>query len=507
MKLKFFNLPALIVALLVFGVTSVSAQNKSNFNKGAVIIGNDTTCDAGSEGAIKFGASGLEVCRGVSGWQVTGQLGCADNNPGACQLANPRVNSDPSFIASNIKEGVNIMGVTGTRSVCQLTGVSFTDVTSAPVRTVYTSNTVTVSGITVPCYVVGVFDFEGSLVINGVDTASTYATVSPGDTIALKMKSPTGTNFTGNAKLYSGNGSLLDTWSITTINCPAGTGSQTFSSIGTHTYTPTGTNKDCTFTITVRGAGGGGGSSDYDGGPGGGVTFKYATGGSTILQFGIYVGEGGKAANNGYTGGAGGGGNGTNPGIQKGAGGGGASAIKWDTTVLAVAGGGGGSGGNSSAVSGGAGAPRNASGFTLAGGNAPVDGGNGGNNNIGGDGGGAGTKKGGLGGSNSANGANGAGGGAAGGTAIATHGIAGGGGGGGNSSRGTGGGGGGAGGGGGGGSATGTSSHGGGGGGGYVNQAETLVYTGTYTPVVGGAGGTTAATNGGNGSVVISWGP
>lgn len=77
---------------------------------------NDDTgdCTADKDGRIRYtgGAPPWEYCDG-SDWVNFKQPRCQNNDAGECYLDLDRSDSDPDFIATNIKDGVNILGVTG----------------------------------------------------------------------------------------------------------------------------------------------------------------------------------------------------------------------------------------------------------------------------------------------------------------------------------------------------------------------------------------------------------
>ncbi|WP_460590081.1 Lcl domain-containing protein [Haliea atlantica] len=73
-------------------------------------------CDGTKEGRIRFLSTGdppWEYCDGAS-WVNFKQPRCQDDDTGECYLQATRSNDDPEFIADNIADGVNILGVTGT---------------------------------------------------------------------------------------------------------------------------------------------------------------------------------------------------------------------------------------------------------------------------------------------------------------------------------------------------------------------------------------------------------
>lgn len=119
------------------------------------------------------------------------------------------------------------------------------------------------------------------------------------------------------------------------------TGTVTYDQPGYHELSVTADKQDCTFTITVKGQGGGGGWNST-GGDGGGTQFDYTPGttGTLSLLVGGYVVDSGGGGSSNFI---------ETPGGDGGA----ASAIMFDSTLLAIAGGGGGGGDGSDGGDGG----------------------------------------------------------------------------------------------------------------------------------------------------------
>lgn len=80
-------------------------------------IGYDSgACTAAKEGRIRYSSSDTppwEYCDG-SAWSPFRQPRCQDDDTGECFSDATRSNDDPDFIAANIADGVNVLGVTGT---------------------------------------------------------------------------------------------------------------------------------------------------------------------------------------------------------------------------------------------------------------------------------------------------------------------------------------------------------------------------------------------------------
>ena len=73
------------------------------------------TCGGTTEGTVRYtgGDPPWEFCNG-SAWVPFKQPRCQDDATGECYLDVTRSNDDPDFVAANIADGVNILGVTGT---------------------------------------------------------------------------------------------------------------------------------------------------------------------------------------------------------------------------------------------------------------------------------------------------------------------------------------------------------------------------------------------------------
>lgn len=115
----YLSFSLLVMVALVVASHSGSAQETSGgFGGGSVKIGYDNrTCDGTLEGSIRYNSSTgvAEFCDGSS-WTSPGTSAtpCTDDDTAECLLDSTRDNSDSDFSASNIADGVNILGVTGT---------------------------------------------------------------------------------------------------------------------------------------------------------------------------------------------------------------------------------------------------------------------------------------------------------------------------------------------------------------------------------------------------------
>lgn len=98
------------------------------------------SCGTAQEGAVRYtgGDPPWEFCDG-SAWVNFKQPRCQDDDTGECYLDATRSNDDPEFVAANVADGVNILGVTGTLSGCAYIAPKFTDLTNIDVSTQYSS--------------------------------------------------------------------------------------------------------------------------------------------------------------------------------------------------------------------------------------------------------------------------------------------------------------------------------------------------------------------------------
>lgn len=97
----------------------------------------------------------------------------------------------------------------------------FTDVTDQPLSTVITSNAVTITGLTTTANVTSTATSGGagipvSLVINGVDTGTNNGTIDNGQTLALRITTPSTVNTLADAFVNVGTGPVVD-WQVRTI--------------------------------------------------------------------------------------------------------------------------------------------------------------------------------------------------------------------------------------------------------------------------------------------------
>lgn len=219
---------------------------------------------------------------------------------------------------------------------------SFTDQTGVNFSTLILSNILQISGINTSVSVSvsgdGTPNFRtcsDSSCNSVIQDWTTSGSIENGEFFQLRLTSSaqTGDQYTVTVSVSSAS----DSWNVTTsdLGC-SGTGTQTFNYTGSEqTFSVPANIALCDFTITVDGAGGGHRYQDSGAGSGGRTSFDFAPG--QAGTFYMIVGEGGNDTSvydPVYGGGAGG-----DPGT-----GGGASAIKFDSTLLAISGGGGGAG-------------------------------------------------------------------------------------------------------------------------------------------------------------------
>lgn len=103
-----------------FAITGAGAISSTGTigTSGILKVGTQTGCAAADSGGIRYvgGSAPFEYCDGGGTWRPFRQPQCGDNSTTQCYVDAPRSNSDPDFLAANIKSGVNILGVTGTYS-------------------------------------------------------------------------------------------------------------------------------------------------------------------------------------------------------------------------------------------------------------------------------------------------------------------------------------------------------------------------------------------------------
>lgn len=80
------------------------------------VVDDDGPCTSEKAGKLRYDENDTppwQYCDGTN-WVNFKQPQCADDATGECYIASDRSDSDPEFIAANIADGVEILGVTGT---------------------------------------------------------------------------------------------------------------------------------------------------------------------------------------------------------------------------------------------------------------------------------------------------------------------------------------------------------------------------------------------------------
>lgn len=186
---------------------------------GAVIIGSQPGCAAGDAGAIRYvgGAVPYEYCDGGGTWLPFKQPACGDDDTAGCYVDTTRSTSDPEFIAANIKDGVTILGVTGTYvdlSDKVPDPFNFVDQSDVALSTLTTSNVETITGIdaSIPVSITG--DGGPQFSINGGSWV-TSGSLTNGETLQLRLMSDTAYSTMQSATVTVG--SIDDQWDVTTL--------------------------------------------------------------------------------------------------------------------------------------------------------------------------------------------------------------------------------------------------------------------------------------------------
>jgi hypothetical protein len=155
---------------------------------GEVQVGSSgLSCTGTNAGAIRYNSGSMTFCNG-SAWTPFEQPQCSTGSTAACWLSATRSSSDTNFVASNIANGVNILGVTGT-----MAGVpslqSCTKIVSNYLNTTIPSGFI--SGTTINYTIIGGgggggYDYSGTLHTgsNGATTTGSF-TASAGQTLVI----------------------------------------------------------------------------------------------------------------------------------------------------------------------------------------------------------------------------------------------------------------------------------------------------------------------------------
>ena len=106
--------------LICNGTVWKEAEQIANTGRSKAQVDNDTgNCTADKTGRLRYNESTdtWEYCAGTGpAWNPFEDPLCEDDDTGECRVEVDRSDNDPEFIAANVKDGVNILGVTGTYS-------------------------------------------------------------------------------------------------------------------------------------------------------------------------------------------------------------------------------------------------------------------------------------------------------------------------------------------------------------------------------------------------------
>ncbi|WP_435640802.1 hypothetical protein [Micavibrio aeruginosavorus] len=211
--------------LICNGTTWQTLVEQTSAGKTLLQIDNDAgSCTTAKTGRMRYtgGTPPWEYCDG-SNWVNFKQPRCQDDDTGECYLDATRSDDDPDFIADNIANGINILGVTGTLSAgCGVNVYSVADIIGAVTSTVTSSEIVqiTTDGCAAAVEITGdgspQYRICNTLTCSVVDHtwASTGNSIDNGQYIQLRATSSASDSTTTTATLSIGN--ALDQWSITT---------------------------------------------------------------------------------------------------------------------------------------------------------------------------------------------------------------------------------------------------------------------------------------------------
>lgn len=183
-------------------------------------------CGAAQEGTVRYVSSGAsppwEFCDG-SAWVNFKQPRCQDDDTGECYLDATRSNDDPDFVASNIVDGVNILGVIGNFAECGVYHYSFEDKLNVAKSTVIESEIAQVS--TNSCSADVSISGDGSpeyrICSNSDCTTVDHTWASSGNSIdngqylQIRLTSPASGSTSHVATVTAGG--ALESWSVKTI--------------------------------------------------------------------------------------------------------------------------------------------------------------------------------------------------------------------------------------------------------------------------------------------------
>lgn len=205
-------------------------------NSGGTLKGTNVTgaCTPALDGTIKYNAAATPAWQycdgGTTSWLPFKLPQCADDDTGECTLSALRTSSDPQFLASNIRCGSKLLGITGTYGSGSSSAFTFTDVTNAAVSTLTTASAVTVSGIPSGCpgdvFVSG--DGSPQVSING-GAWGTTGSITNGQTLAVRLTSSASLGTTSTATVSIG--STDSAWSVTTLAADTTPDTYTFTDV------------------------------------------------------------------------------------------------------------------------------------------------------------------------------------------------------------------------------------------------------------------------------------
>lgn len=222
-------------------------------------------CTVALDGTIKYNPGNnppWQYCDGgTTSWLPFRLPQCQNDGTGECTLAVLRSSNDPQFTVSNIRCGINVLGITGVYGNGASSAFNFSNVTNAALSTLITAGTLAISGIPAGCP--GVVEVSGQgapqISVNG-GVWSTSASIANGNTLAVRLTSSASPSTTYTATIAIG--STTDTWSVTTVGPDTTPNAFTFTdqtgvnpSTLTYSNTITITGINTTTPVSVSGSG------------------------------------------------------------------------------------------------------------------------------------------------------------------------------------------------------------------------------------------------------------
>ncbi|WP_139247361.1 hypothetical protein [Hyphomicrobium sp. NDB2Meth4] len=202
------------ITLICNGSQWVSA-NGGGAMKGTNVTG---ACTPALDGTVKYNASASppwQYCDGgTTSWLPFRLPQCADDDTGECTLAALRSSSDPNLVASSIRCGQNILGVTGTYD-CTADPAAFSvnDLTGQATASLISSNTLTPTGYTDPRPVSVTGQGSPQVSVNG-GAWVTSGWILPGYTVQARLTSASAYDTPYAATISIGG--VSDTWNVRT---------------------------------------------------------------------------------------------------------------------------------------------------------------------------------------------------------------------------------------------------------------------------------------------------